>query len=258
MKKSIALWNYGENQVENARLFREAGFEAFSFLGRYFDDHTPAMDEATAACVEALRAPMTIHHRLPDPQRPEETMAFLRHMEHIRRWQEAYGLLTGLTFDCTYAPAALAPILDRVLDLFAFSGVFLACEDHPLTAEEMAQFPRLDRPGVDFGLLLDAGHMNVRLHGREGARDEQVARELSRLPLPVREIHLSGNFGARDEHLAPEEGNFPMRAFIRGLREIGFDGLATIERVPRNEDAWVSRGRAARSMAWFAEQWDQI
>lgn len=255
MKKSIALWNYGRDQLANARLFHKAGFEALSFLGRYFDENSPEEDADTAACVRALHTPMTIHHRLPNPDCAAETAAFFRNMEHIRRWQETYGLLTGLTFDCNFPLSVLAPILDRVLDLFAFSGVFLACEDHPLNAEEAALFPRLDRPGVTFGLLLDAGHMNVRLNGDEGALADQVAQQMAQLPLPVMEIHLSGNFGAKDEHLAPEEGNFPMGAFVQGLKCMGFDGFATVERVPRDEDVAFSRQKAVRSMAWFADQW---
>ena len=34
MLKSIALWNYGSDQIANAQKFKELGFEAFSFLGR--------------------------------------------------------------------------------------------------------------------------------------------------------------------------------------------------------------------------------
>ena len=255
MQKCIALWNYGDDQVSNAFALHALGFEAFSFLGRLFDNQDSAGDEAVARCVERLRCPMTIHHRLPHPQRAEEVEAFVRGMEHIWQWQRRYGLLTSLTFDFNHPASLLAPLLDWVIRLFRGTGLWLACEDHPLNAEEMRVFAPLITPEDRFGLLIDAGHMNLR-HTRSGDNGSQsVLDALYALPLPVIEVHLSGNHGLRDEHLAPEEGTFPMPVFVQGLKDIGFHGLCTIERVPRKEDWQLSLQRARQSMDWLSGLW---
>lgn len=254
MQKSIALWNYGDDQIANARAFKQLGFEAFSFLGRLFDLQGPKEDEDTACCMAELQGMMTIHHRFPDPTKTEKIAAFMHNMEHIRLWQERYGRLNGLTFDFNHPLELLCPLLGDVVKMFRGSGVFLACEDHPLNEQEMGYFASLLTPEDDFGLLIDCGHMHLR-HCRAGKNSPQdVLNAMLSLPLPLKEVHLSGNHGERDEHLAPEEGTFPMGAFIQGLHSLGFDGLCTIERVPRNEEYQSSLLRSQRSMDWFLRQ----
>lgn len=254
MLRSIALWNYGDDQIANAFRFKELGFEAFSFLGRLFDQQTPEEDAAVAECMKQLQAPMTIHHRLPNPADAEAVAQFMRNMEHIRTWQKQYGLLTGLTFDFWHAPELLCPILGKVLPMFRGSGIFLACEDHPLDEKEMACFAPYITPEDNFGILIDCGHMHLRHTnaGKTGAED--VVKALVNLPLPLKEVHLSGNHGLRDEHLPPEEGTFPMEGFVRGLQLLGFDGPCTIERVPHGEAYETSVLKAKNSMDWFLSQ----
>lgn len=251
MLKSIALWNYGSDQIANAQKFKELGFEAFSFLGRLFDQQTPEEDAAVAECMKRLHAPMTIHHRFPNPSDAEAVSIFFRNMEHILSWQKRYGLLTGLTFDFGHSPETLCPLLGKVIQMFRGSGVFLACEDHPMDEKEMEYFAPYITPEDNFGILIDCGHMHLRHTSAGKSNSHDVAEALMHLPLPLIEVHLSGNHGLRDEHLPPEEGTFPMDGFVRGLRALGFDGLCTIERVPREEEYQTSILKAKNSIEWF-------
>lgn len=251
MIKSIALWNYGNDQITNALEFKKLGFEAFSFLGRLFDQQTPEEDVAIAECMKRIHAPMTIHHRLPNPFDEEAVSLFFRNMEHILSWQKRYGLLTGLTFDFCHSPEALCPILGNVIKMFRGSGIFLACEDHPLDDKELQYFTPYITPEDNYGILIDCGHMHLRHTSAGSSTAHDVVEALTRLPLPLFEVHLSGNHGLHDEHLPPEEGTFPMDGFVQGLQALGFDGLCTVERVPRGEEHQTSILKAKASMEWF-------
>ncbi len=253
MKRGITVWNYAGDAVENTWQFHRMGFDAVSFLGRSFDALAPAEEERVAACIRETGMTFTIHHRLPNSEDPAACGAFLTGMEHIAAWQARYGLLTGLTFDFWHAHALLMPYLDAALGLLRGSGVTIACEDTPLDAAEYAFFEPLLKPGDRFGILVDAGHMNLRQTKRGARADEAFEMAIRALPVPLFEVHLSDNHGLTDEHATLGEGTLPLGAFTRGLNAIGFDGIATIERVPRGEPETLSHETAKRCMDAFME-----
>ena len=45
----------------------------------------------------------------------------------------------------------------------------------------------------------------------------------------VGHVHIDDNYGYHDDHLAPGEGNAPIRAMIKLLKEEGYDGELIIE-----------------------------
>ncbi len=258
MNKGIAVWNYQGDCVENAHIFHRMGFDAVSWLGRHFDAHTPEEDERVAQCICDTQMIFTIHHRMPDPQNNEECSAFLKGIEHIAAWHDTWHLLTGLTFDFTFPHKMLMPYMETVLRTFRGSGVFIACEDTPLNQHTHEAFLSVLNKQDNFGILIDAGHMNIRHTLKELHEEQDFINAICALPVPLKEIHLSDNNGRIDEHAGLGKGTLPLAAFVHGLRKSGFDGIATIERVPRNEQVEQSRIHAKESLSAFMAQWEKV
>ncbi len=254
MKQGIAVWNYPGDALTNALAFQALGFDTISYLGRHFDAHDAAADERLACFLQQSGLTFTIHHAMPNPRDSVACAAFVKNMEHIAKWQDTWHLLTGLTFDFVYPHALSMDIFDAALRLFRGTGVYIACEDTPLNAGTYAHFEPLLTARDNFGILIDLGHMNVRHTLMELRGDKHWLEAFTRLPVPLKEIHISDNGGRKDEHAALGEGSLPLADVTAALRAVGFDGMATIERVPRDEDILFSRRRARQSMDLFLSQ----
>lgn len=85
------------------------------------------------------------------------------------------------------------------------------------SAEEICEIA--DALGI--GICWDFGHANIR-----GLKQSEALKTVgSRLKM----VHINDNFGADDEHLPPFFGKIDWADAMKGLSEIGFDGLLNYE-----------------------------
>ena len=89
------------------------------------------------------------------------------------------------------------------------------------TPEKMLEFTRLmnDR---HFKICLDTGHVSV-------FPTLSVGDEVRRLGGEIKALHIHDNRGSQDEHRFPYFGKIDWKDFIRSLRDIGFDGVFSLE-----------------------------
>lgn len=114
---------------------------------------------------------------------------------------------------------ALLPIAEEV-------GVVICIENMPMRAHALSpaipmyEFVRkLDHP--NFGMCLDTGHANVFGHD---------CGDIVRAIAPVLKVlHVHDNMGDKDAHLYPFSGTVNWDSFTDALRDIGFDGVMSIE-----------------------------
>ncbi|HML48525.1 MAG TPA: TIM barrel protein [Clostridia bacterium] len=234
LKRGVTIWNYPGDALDNARTFFKLGFDAVSWLGQHFDRLDEASGAALAAFLRETGMTLTVHHILPDPENAEHCAAFEQGVVRMRDWQGRYGLMAGLTFDSWFDIHRTMPYLRLALDAFQGCGVFLACEDTPLNSRSMESYAKMLGPKDDFGILIDVGHLNVRQYLMERHDPEDFVRMFEDLPLPVREVHLHDNKGRKDDHSYFGFGNLPLDGVVRGLKNIGFDGVVSVEIIQRD------------------------
>lgn len=247
MYKGVAIWNYAGDAVENARRFKEAGFDAVSwnaplFVERYNDDDR----ERVAEYLKESGQYLTMHNLLPDPDSKEIIEDCRKAWRILADWNAKHHLLNGMTFDFCFPHDKQLPLLREVMDVFRGTGVFLACEDTPLNARTMEKFAKYITPEDDYGILIDLGHMNVRQNMMEMHEPEDIMRTFKQLPLKLRELHLHSNWGRRDEHREVGYGNLPLKAVTDAAKEIGFDGIVTVEIV--NSQQWTIDEHIAKAI----------
>lgn len=258
MKKCVTVWNYPGSELENARKFHELGFDAVSWLGEHFVRMTEAEDDQLAAILRETRMQFTVHSRLPDPDSPEACKKFDEELARCVAWQEKYGLLYSYTFDFWFDLDKTLPYLDKALTAFRGSGVTIACEDIPLNKRQMEKFSKLLKPKDKFGILLDAGHMNIRQRSMELIEPEDFISSIQALPLPIIEVHLHDNLSHKDEHMYLGYGNLPLDAIITGLKRKNFDGFATIEVVRHDWTEQQTFQYAVDSRDLFFRRWKEL
>ena len=120
-----------------------------------------------------------------------------------------------------------------ILPIAEEEGVILCIENMPMTrhalspALPMYEFVReLDHPNLC--MCLDTGHANVFGHD---------CGDIVRTIAPVLKVlHVHDNMGDKDSHLYPFEGTVNWDSFINALREVGFDGVMSIESTLKERD----------------------
>ncbi len=254
MKIGVALWNHREKDLaEKIGFFSANGFRAVSALGGQFVQLDEATGDALAELLRRHDLAFTIHHKLPCGDKPPSPAEFPSHVETFLRWQRRHGLLTGLTFDVDAERAdEWRPHLRSTLEAFRDEDTFICCEDFPLNDAARARLGGLDREFPCLGILVDIGHMNLRLTARtgdacvaptrNGPTSDDVDRYLRAIPLPIRELHVHNNDGLRDQHQHLGAGTLPVAAAGRALAAMRFDGISTIEFVPSWNDIPSPKG----------------
>lgn len=252
MINGLAIWHYPiRNDLENSKFFAENGFGAVSMHGRAMAK--TSMDEARGAAFATVirenKLVLTAHSKLPLNHSEEEVAIFKRDIDAIAAWQKKYGLLEVLSFDVAQEVRDnVMPYIEYVLQYEQFGKV--ALEDFGVTAEERAQIEPL-KGNPRFGYLLDIGHMNIRIHGvntepinlfRNSPEEcpktanpgyREFLQAFRSKEFPVFEIHLHNNDGAGDLHNFLEVGTIDMQAIADILKEMNYEGIVTIETVPR-------------------------
>ena len=253
MLQGLAIWHYPHRcMVDNIRYFAALGLDSVSVHGAQFVAAIadPATAEDLAVAVSETGVVFTVHYALPRSHEPEAVAVFEAGIATIAAWQRAYGHIAVLSFDVPQplrGGVGIGGYLDRVLE--AVSDCRVAVEDFGLNESERGQIAHL-KGNERFGYLVDIGHLFIRMRGENvsgktlftHAPDEcpmtkapdaaAFAAALAGKDFPIFEMHLHNNDGVSDVHWFLEDGEMDVPAVAHALREVGFDGVLTVESAP--------------------------
>lgn len=239
----IAVWNFeGEQLSPKLRMFAEMGYTAGSINGRLLDLLSPEDEAEADAILDEYDLVLTVHGGLRDA----EADAAIRRAERIIRWHQRTGRIVCSSYDVprvTIAegvrrvdPRQVIGRLREVLAVFEGTGIRVLLEDCPTDPEHMDPLQGLIERYPNMGVLVDLGHMNIRL--REPSHDPQALKPgaveayLKGIPWEIVEVHVHSNDGSKDQHAPPYAPNADLPTAAKVLREIGFNGISTIEFAP--------------------------
>ncbi len=245
MRYAIAIWNFARtaSQVRAAvRRFVEAGFDCVSLKPENVLNISGRDQGELIGMLAELNIQVTIHGDL--------NMSIAQ----VRRLVDALdGRLTILSLDprcridpdgAFFQPARHMPLLDWLVESCRSFGLEFCIEDFPLDRRSLVAHRRDLQPVLDcpaFGILLDAGHMNLRLAENSalppGNSERQqapgtVEAYLGALPVSIKEIHLHDNAADDDTHMPLGRGTLDLEALVVGLSANRFDGTCTVEVSP--------------------------
>lgn len=241
----IATWNFSQGTLaERIDRFAAMGYNAVSLI---FSDAC-AMSRGEAPDVEEAldrhSLAVTLHGGLAPTKELLQTDALLADFESFVRWQARSGRLVSVNYDAAkirtergfeYQSEAMHDVLAKMLELSNGAGFTVGVEDWPRNSEQFAFVEDLTRY-PHYGMLIDLGHLNIRLEradGQDQSFPAEVARKhIDRMPLRVNELHVHNNDGKRDLHAPPSVGTSDVRALAKILKSKGVDCISTIELVP--------------------------
>lgn len=252
MVNGLAIWHYPHRtDLENVRFFADNGFSSVSMHGWAMTEVSidEKLSEDFASLIAEKNIVLTAHSKLPMSHNEEDVAKFKYSVDNIAKWQKKYGLLAILSFDVPQ------PIRDNVLPYIEYALGYeqfkkIAVEDFGLTKEERAQIETL-KGNERFGYLIDIGHMNIRLRGGNSEHINLFENSPEECPttkapgyneflkaflskeFPIFEIHLHNNDGFSDGHCFLEYGTIDIQNIADVLKKIKYDGVVTIESVPR-------------------------
>ncbi|MGC9317413.1 MAG: sugar phosphate isomerase/epimerase family protein [Armatimonadota bacterium] len=260
MHYAVAIWNWVTEEARLPELIEEFvgfGYDAVSLSTAHLGRLEQAEVAAGAELVVEREVPVTLHG------------AVTVEPEALVQASEMFGKrLTCVTFDpCLvmeprgrlYDAERMAPVVEGVLELPSQPRVGI--EDFPLDqmavdwfADDLASV--LDHPR--YGILIDIGHMNMRLHGGGYFEGMSVTEYIERVPLPMIEVHVHDNDGTRDAHAPLGEGTIDFAEVADALRSAGFDGMSTIEIAPtlHGRDPAKCRSAAREGLEHWRTLWE--
>ena len=259
MRYATAIWNYTEPGVPLPDLVREFvdfGYDTISLSSGQFPDFDDPSLRETAALVRDRGLGVTIHG------------AFDFGVEGVARALDLFGdAVLAATFDpltevdscgSSYATARMAPVVAEILRRSEGSGLRVGIEDLPLDTHALDTYradlgPLTENPR--YGMLLDVGHLNLRLRRWSYYQSLSVADTITRIPIPIVEAHLHDNNGEGDQHGHFGFGNVDFAAVAEALRSVGFEGVSTVEIAPsfHNSTPAASKPHSQASLAeWRA------
>lgn len=96
------------------------------------------------------------------------------------------------------------------------------------STEHMKEFMGMLENPKGIGTILDVGHANIYLKsGNQGKLS--LIDFIKEIPFKIYEVHITDNMGDYDAHTAPGTGNIDFGELREGLKEIGFDGVISME-----------------------------
>lgn len=257
----IATWNYAWGSLaERIERFAAMGYNAVSLIASdaraLADGLMPDVDDV----IRRHSLNVAIHGgiaRAPEDETVSDFQAWLR-------WHERTGLLRTVNYDAArseepdgsrgYDSGYMRRVLHTLLELSADTGVTVGVEDWPRTAEHMSTVEDL-LAYPHYGVLIDLGHLNMRIRGNgdlDGASFADAASAyLAGFTLPVNELHVHNNNGQKDQHGPPAVGTADMAALARMLGTMNVRGPSTIEIVPgwcglSEEEGWDAAGESLK------------
>lgn len=236
MVNAIAVWNYCWNAAEVCgwiEEFADHGFQGISFHPDPFSGDAAGHLGPVVETLHNRNLIATVHGSVSMDPLLMKTMV------------EAMGdRLAAFTMDSCmredsrgrlHHAKRISTALTRLQELTDGTGVRLAVEDFPLDSLAINQFAT-DLDGVyehpRTGILVDVGHMHIRMNKSEYFGGMSVSEYFRRLPVPLVEVHLHDNCGERDQHAHFGFGSVRFPEIADALVEIGFDGVCTIEIAP--------------------------
>jgi sugar phosphate isomerase/epimerase len=160
-----------------------------------------------------------------------------------------------------YDTARMVPMLSDLIAMSEGTQLRVGVEDFPLD-EAALDACRADLEPLlacpRYGILIDVGHLNIRLCTDADHRGVSVAEYFARVPLPVVEVHLHDNSGSRDEHGHFGLGNIDFGEVARALKAIDFQGVSTIEIAPsfHGSTPAESKPHSRASLAAWQALWE--
>ncbi len=242
----IAVWNFQGGQLAGKlRRFAEMGYTAASINNSSLDTLSDEEEADASRVADEYDLALTFHGGFTD--KSEDPRLAVSRAQRIARWQERTGRVACTSYDVPGAPVPgrcsrkeperIAGMLRDVLGVMEGTGVKVLLEDCPIYPYQEEFFSGWTAKYPGLGVLIDLGHMNLRL--REPRDDPRplepgaVEAYLKGIPWEIGEIHIHSNDGTRDQHAPPYAPNADMPAAARALKERGFDGISTIELVPK-------------------------
>jgi len=243
----IATWNFdGDDLGAKLRAFAEMGYTAASINGRLLDSLSDRDQAEASRIMDECDLVLTVHSGLVKTDSPLDETAALMRAERAVKWHKSTGRIVCSSYDTPTAriaegvsrrdPEPILGIMEELLSLFAGTGIRVLLEDCPTDPEHVRYLKGWTDRYPHVGILVDLGHMNLRL--REPRHDPQplkpgaVEAYLKGIPWEIVELHVHSNDGSGDQHAPPYAPNADLVTAARVLREIGFDGISTIELVP--------------------------
>ena len=224
MKIGIALYSLGHELVEE---FAGMGFEAVSV--RVHEERFRSHMDALVRSARDRDLTVTVHGKV-NPGNFDCVRELVERLEG-----RVHSVLTDVPVEDVDGVERLRP--DELLafrEFFEEKGIYFGFEDLPLNSEELeAHFDDAVGNSPWLGVLLDIGHLNVRLRNAAGPGWEDLDAVIGSIPVPIRELHVHDNAGDRDSHAPIGYGNNRFEEVARALARVGFDGVSTIEIVPR-------------------------
>ncbi|MCD6360843.1 MAG: sugar phosphate isomerase/epimerase [Armatimonadetes bacterium] len=263
MRYATAIWNYAAADTPLAGTvneFADFGYDTISFTTAHLV-RLPERELRDAADVVAERdLAVTMHGNFEVTTRqvaqciePFGDRVLVVSCDAARRF-EPRGLL--------YDTERMVPFMLEVLAVTEGTGARVAIEDFPLDESAVDAYredlaPLLADPR--YGILLDFGHMHIRLNQERYYADMDVREYIARAPLPVVEVHLHDNDGERDQHGHFGMGTVDFGEIAAGLRAIGFDGVSTLEIAPgiHGADREQSKPRSRESLEQWRTIWEE-
>lgn len=241
----IATWNFGEGTLcERVRTFAEMGYNAVSINNRALDFLTEEEEGEISKIADEHDLLLTFHGSLVSKVADESTI--IAHAERMVKWQKRTGRIKCASYDTPHVaiaegiyradPQPILGILDMVLSIFSGTGVRVLLEDCPIFPWQAERMKELAEKHVHLAILVDLGHMNLRLreprHNPQPLKAGAVEEYLKGIPYEIAELHVHSNDGTKDQHAPPYAPNADLATAAKVLREIGFNGVSTIELVP--------------------------
>jgi sugar phosphate isomerase/epimerase len=153
------------------------------------------------------------------------------------------------------------PILEWLVDVHAEYGIEFCIEDFPLS-EQAFNTNKSELKNIlscpAFGILLDIGHMNLRIIDDSYNFGNDYSEYIKKIPVPIKEIHLHDNPGDGDKHMPIGHGNINFKNVISALKTKQFDNFCTVEVTPRlyGRKSEEEIENAISSMVKFKSLWN--
>jgi len=262
MRYAVAIWNYMEPGTDFLALIDEfvgLGYDAIAAQARQFTDLDTDQADALVSYLHERDLQVAVHGNF------DTDLADLRMVHSLLG-----DRLRTVTFDAAMRPdsrgqlfdtARMAGFLGQIIEMTPSACLKVAVEDFPLDATGLEFYredlqPLLECPR--YGILIDVGHLNLRLAAGGYFEGVTVDEYFRRLPLPVVEVHLHDNRGKKDDHAHFGYGDVDFAQVRRALKAIGFDGLSTIEIAPtfHGSTPQQSKPRARESLQTWRALWE--
>ncbi len=258
----IATWNYREGSLaERIVRFARMGYNAVSLSAgdacALCRGSAPDVDKAIAEHDLAV----AFHASFMEAGAPIPPERLLDEFDSYVRWNERTGALHTVNYDAAmvksetgeveYNAEFMRPLLRKMLSMSNGAGFSVGVEDWPRNREQFEDVSELTAYS-HYGILIDLGHLNMRIREPDDADEfpvDAARRYLDRITLPINELHVHNNDGLKDRHAPPESGTADMAALAQMLRRKGARCISTIEIVPawcglNEQQGWDAAKRA--------------